>query len=61
MALSPDGSQLWVSNRYNGGVSVVDTGTGKVVATIRTGQAPHGLAFWPIPGQMSLGQNGNMR
>ncbi len=61
MALSPDGSQLWVSNRYNGGVTVVDTQGGGVLATIATGGYPHGLAFWPVPGRMSLGQNGNMR
>ena len=61
MVLSPDGSRLWISNRHNGGVSVVDTATGKVLATIATGSAPHGLTYWPQPGVMSTGQNGNMR
>jgi YVTN family beta-propeller protein len=61
MSLSPDGSQLWVSNRYHASVSVVDTTSGKVIATIRVGSSPHGLIYWPQPGRMSVGQNGNMR
>lgn len=61
MSLSPDGSQLWVSNRYHGSVSVVDTESGEVIATIPVGASPHGLTYWPQPGRMSLGQNGNMR
>ena len=59
--LSPDGSQLWISNRYHGGVSVVDTRTGKVVARIATGEDPHGILYWPLPGRYATGQNGNMR
>jgi YVTN family beta-propeller protein len=61
MVTSPDGSQMWVSNRYGGGVSVIDTRTGAVLATIATGDQPHGLTYWPQPGIMSVGQNGNMR
>jgi len=61
MSLSPDGSQLWVSNRYHGSVSVIDTSSGKVIHTIPVGSRPHGLTYWPQPGRMSIGQNGNMR
>jgi len=61
MVTSPDGGQLWVSNRYGGGVSVIDTRNGNVLATIATGDHPHGLTYWPQPGIMSVGQNGNMR
>ncbi|MDQ2854104.1 MAG: beta-propeller fold lactonase family protein [Chloroflexota bacterium] len=61
MSLSPDGSQLWVSNRYHGSVSVIDTTSGKVIHTIPVGSRPHGLTYWPQPGRMSIGQNGNMR
>lgn len=61
MVLNPDGSQLWVSNRYHGSVSVVDTATGEVITTIETGANPHGLTYWPQPGSMAIGQNGNMR
>ena len=61
MVLNPDGSQLWASNRYHGSVSVIDTATGEVIATIETGANPHGLTYWPQPGSMAIGQNGNMR
>ena len=61
MVLNPDGSQLWASNRYHGSVSVIDTATGEVLATIETGANPHGLTYWPQPGTMAIGQNGNMR
>lgn len=61
MVLSPDGSQLWASNRYHASVSVIDTTTGKVITTIPVGSRPHGLTYWPQPGRMSIGQNGNMR
>jgi YVTN family beta-propeller protein len=61
MVLNPDGSQLWVSNRYHGSVSVIDTETGEVISVIETGANPHGLTYWPQPGVMAIGQNGNMR
>ena len=28
---------------------------------IETGANPHGLTYWPQPGRMAIGQNGNMR
>jgi YVTN family beta-propeller protein len=61
MVLNPDGTQLWTSNRFHGSVSVIDTATGEVIATIATGANPHGLTYWPQPGSMAIGQNGNMR
>lgn len=61
MTLSPDGVQLWISNRYSGTVTVVDTRSGRTLAVISTGVGPHGLSYWPQPGEMSLGHNGNMR
>jgi len=59
--VSPDGSQLWISNRFHGTVTVFDPDTGEVMATIETGGNPHGLTYWPQPGSLSLGHNGNMR
>ncbi len=59
--VSPDGSQLWVSNRFHGTVNVFDPETGEILATIATGGNPHGLTYWPQPGTISLGHNGNMR
>jgi YVTN family beta-propeller protein len=60
--LSPDGSQLWLSGRYDDEVYVFDTNTGALIQRIPTGQkAPHGLVWWPQPGRYSLGHTGNMR
>lgn len=59
--VSPDGSQLWVSNRFHGTVVVINPDNGDVLATIETGGNPHGLTYWPQPGTISLGHNGNMR
>ena len=59
--VSPDGSQLWISNRFHGTVTVYDPETGEQLANIATGGNPHGLTYWPQPGSISLGHNGNMR
>ena len=61
LQVSPDGRQLWTSNRFNGTVSVIDTRTGRVIHTITVGSSPHGLAFFPQPGNYSLGHNGVYR
>ena len=61
VTVSPDGSQVWVSNRFHGTVEVIDPDTGEVVSVIETGGNPHGLTYWPQPGTISLGHNGNMR
>ena len=61
LVLNPDGTQLWASNRYHGSVSVIDTATGELIVEIETGANPHGLTYWPQPGTMAIGQNGNMR
>jgi YVTN family beta-propeller protein len=58
---SPDGSQLWVSNRFHGTVIVLDPETGETIKVIPTGGNPHGLTYWPQPGSISLGHNGNTR
>lgn len=56
-----DGSQLWLSGRYDSEVYVIATATGRLVRTIPVGAGPHGLAVWPQPGRYSLGHTGNMR
>jgi len=61
MDLTPNGKELWISNRYNDTATVVDTVTGRVTHTIAVGAAPHGILYWPLPGTMAIGQNGNMR
>ena len=59
--LSADGSQLWLSGRYDAEVYVIDTGSGALLARIPVGENPHGLIVWPQPGRFSLGHTGNMR
>jgi YVTN family beta-propeller protein len=61
MQVSPNGRELWVSNRFDGTVSVIDTRTGHVIHVIPVGSSPHGLAFFPQPGRHSLGHNGVYR
>jgi len=59
--VSADGSQLWLSGRYDGVVYVISTADGHLLRTIPVGSGPHGLAVWPQPGRFSLGHTGNMR
>jgi YVTN family beta-propeller protein len=61
LQVSPDGSQLWASGRFNGDVYVVDTHNGTLMQRIHTGIAPHGLTYFPQPGVISLGHNGVYR
>lgn len=59
--VTADGTQLWVSGRYDSEVYVLDTRTGALLARISVGREPHGLTVWPQPGRHSLGHTGNMR
>jgi YVTN family beta-propeller protein len=59
--VSPDGKTLWLSGRRNNEVYGIDTTTGKLVARIKVGTEPHGLAVWPQPGRYSLGHTGILR
>jgi YVTN family beta-propeller protein len=59
--VSPDGKTLWLSGRRNNEVYGLDTTTGKLVARIKVGTEPHGLAVWPQPGRYSLGHTGILR
>jgi YVTN family beta-propeller protein len=61
LQVSTDGSQLWTGNRYANTVVVIDTTSGKVVATIKVGRRPHGLTYFPQPGRFSVGHNGVYR
>jgi YVTN family beta-propeller protein len=59
--VTADGSELWVSGRYDGEVYVFATATGVLTHRIPVGREPHGLCVWPQPGRYSLGHTGNMR
>jgi YVTN family beta-propeller protein len=45
MDISPDGRELWVAHRADGGVSVIDTETNKVKETFKAGGTPIRLKF----------------
>jgi DNA-binding beta-propeller fold protein YncE len=61
LQVSPDGTELWASGRSHGVVYVVDTATGELQDRIRTGNAPHGLTYFPQPGRFCIGHNGVYR
>jgi len=58
--VTANGTQLWLSGRYDNVVYVFDTTSG-AVQQIPVGREPHGLTVWPQPGRYSLGHTGNMR
>jgi len=58
--VSADGSQLWLSGRYNSEIYVINTATG-ALKRIPVGKGPHGLCLFPQPGRISLGHTGNYR
>jgi DNA-binding beta-propeller fold protein YncE len=59
--VTADGSQLWLSGRYNREVYVLSTADGHLLARIPVGTGPHGMAVWPQPGRYSLGHTGVTR
>jgi YVTN family beta-propeller protein len=59
--VTADGSQLWLSGRYNKEVYVISTADGHLLARIPAGDGPHGLCVWPQPGRYSLGHTGVTR
>jgi YVTN family beta-propeller protein len=61
LQVSPDGTQLWASGRFDGSVYVVDTQSGLLLHRIRVGGQPHGICYFPNVGQYSLGHNGVYR
>ncbi|MEY2449223.1 MAG: hypothetical protein QOH79_2699 [Acidimicrobiaceae bacterium] len=59
--LNAEGTELWLSGRFDAEVYVFDTVKGELAAQIPVGDGPHGLTVWPQPGRYSLGHTGNMR
>ncbi len=59
--VTADGSQLWLSGRYNDEVYVLSTTDGHLMARIKVAKGPHGLCVWPQPGRYSLGHTGVTR
>jgi YVTN family beta-propeller protein len=61
LQLSPDGTELWASGRYNRTVYVMNTTSGELLARIPVGAEDHGLTYFPNVGLHSLGHNGVYR
>jgi DNA-binding beta-propeller fold protein YncE len=59
--VSPDGTVMWWSGRYNGVVYAMSTVNGRLLAKIPVGSGPHGVCVFPQPGRYSLGHTGNFR
>jgi YVTN family beta-propeller protein len=59
--VTADGSQLWLSGRYDRSVYVLSTDDGHLIHQIDVGDGPHGLCVWPQPGRYSLGHTGITR
>lgn len=59
--VTADGSQLWLSGRYNREVYVLSTTDGHLLARIPVDVEPHGMCIWPQPGRYSLGHTGITR
>ncbi|HEV8525265.1 MAG TPA: cytochrome D1 domain-containing protein [Terriglobales bacterium] len=47
MDLSPDGKELWVGPRGDGGLAIIDTGTDTIKQTLQVGKAPIRVKFTP--------------
>jgi DNA-binding beta-propeller fold protein YncE len=59
--VSADGTELWLSGRFDSVVYVLSTKDGSMLATIPVPSGPHGLCLFPQPGRYSLGHTGNYR
>ena len=59
--LTADGTQLWLSGRYDNVVYVLSTVDGALIRKIPVGRGPHGLSVWPQPGRYSVGHTGITR
>ncbi|WGJ13433.1 hypothetical protein QEV83_12060 [Methylocapsa sp. D3K7] len=49
IALTPDGTRAYVTNRVAKTVSVIDTATNLVTATVPVGASPQGIGIVPPP------------
>lgn len=47
IGLSPDEREVWVAHRGDGGLSIIDTATDQVKATLKVGRAPIRVKFTP--------------
>ena len=55
IAITPDGSYAYVTNYGSGTVSVIDTSTNAVIATVTVGTDPYGVALNGPPLTVTVG------
>src|SRR2546428_3956748 len=53
--VTADGTEVWLSGRYDEEGYGFDTATGRLTHRIGVGREPHGPCVWPQPGRYSLG------
>ena len=49
MDITPDGKELWVTQRFLRRIAIVDLATMKVSGSIPTGKSPHGVFILKAP------------
>jgi YVTN family beta-propeller protein len=59
LAVTPDGSRVYVANFGGSTVSVIDTATNTVIATITVGSGPGGVAVTPDGSRLYITNSGN--
>jgi len=59
--VSPDGTALWLSGRYDATIYKISTRDGHLLGQVHVPHKPHGMCVWPQPGRYSLGHTGNLR
>ena len=59
VAVSPDGSRVYVANWNQGTVSVIDTATNTVASTVTVGSGPNGVAVNPDESRVYVANNGD--
>ena len=58
MAVNAAGTRAYVANKASGDVSVIDTATNTVVATVPTGGGAHGVAVNPAGTRVYVARTG---
>lgn len=46
VAVSPDGTRVYVTNLLGGDVSIISTATDEVVSSVKIGKEPNGISVW---------------
>ena len=59
VAVSPDGTKVYVANEGSNNVSVIDTATNTVTATVTVGKSPYGIAVTPDGTKVYVANSGN--